>query len=107
MDDGIKPAWAGEYEVWSHFLPGNADDIFPGDAIDANLPSQHAVFRAIVREVTIAVIDLEGEHSQYKIRFADAATDPLAFGLDTAVVSNSLNTALQMWRRLVRTSYLT
>jgi len=93
MDDGISPAWAGEYDVWSDFLPGNASDIFPGDAIDANLRSQHAVFRAIVREVAIAVIDLEGEHSQYKIRFADDAAEPLAFGFDTAVVSNSLNIA--------------
>jgi len=91
IDDGINPGWAGEYDAWSDFLPGNAEDIFPGDAMDVNVPSQHAIFRAIVREVNIAVLDLDGEHSQYKIRFADDAAEPLAFAFDTAMVSHSLN----------------
>ena len=86
LDDATGAAWAGEYETWSDFLPGNAEDIFPGDAVDVVADSRGATFRAIVREVDIEVKDLEGEHSAYKIRFADDVSDPLGFAFDTGRV---------------------
>jgi len=37
LDDATGPAWTGEYDVWSDYLPGSADDIFPGDALYINV----------------------------------------------------------------------
>jgi hypothetical protein len=81
-------AWAGEYDTWSDFLPGGAADIFPGDALQVNVPSRGAVFGAIIREVAIVVRDFAGEHSNYKISFADDNAKPLAFEFDSAKIAN-------------------
>jgi hypothetical protein len=86
LDDASGAGWAGEYETWSDFLPGDAADIFPGDAVDVSADSREANFRAIVREVDIEVKDLEGEHSAYKIRFADDVADPLGIAFDAGRV---------------------
>jgi len=91
LDDAIDPGWAGEYEAWSDYLPGKADDIFPGETIEANLPSRGVIFRAIIREVEIEVADLQGEHSRYKIHFADDASEAVAFEFDAGRVSDALN----------------
>jgi len=75
LEDSASANWAGEYRTWSDFLPDGASDIFPGDGLNVNVPSCGAAFSAIVREVQIAVQDLEGEHSVYQIVFGQAA-DP-------------------------------
>ncbi len=84
LDDAVNPAWSGQYETWSDFLPGGAVDVLPGDAMNVNTPSREATFVAIVREVQIAVEDLAGEHSRYLIQFATDAATPLAFEFETS-----------------------
>jgi hypothetical protein len=91
LDDGRGPAWSGEYKVWSDFLPGGASDIFPGDALEVDVPSRGAGFRAIVREVDIECADPRGDHSQYTIRFADGAASPLTMEFTGAPVGPALD----------------
>ncbi|MGH9503665.1 MAG: hypothetical protein ACRD20_12510 [Terriglobales bacterium] len=86
LDGSTGSAWSGEYSTWSDFLPGNADDIFPGDAVNVNVASRLATFQAIVREIEIEIKDLKEEHSLYKIRFADDVASPLAFEFQTGTV---------------------
>jgi len=90
MEDA-GPAWSGSYQTWSDFLPGNAEDVFPGDAIQVNVPSRGADFNAIVRQVTIDVQDLAGEHSRYTIEFADDASNPLAVELGAGKLTDLSN----------------
>ena len=91
LSDGATAGWTGKYEAWSDFLPSGAQDIFPGDALAVNVPSCSASFRAVVREVEIAFEDLAGEHSLYKIQFADDAAKTLSVELEAAKVTNPLN----------------
>ena len=86
----MTAGWTGKYETWSDFLPGAAQDIFPGDVLNVNVPSCAASFQAIVREVEITFTDLAGEHSLYKIQFADDAAKTSSFELETAKVSTPL-----------------
>ena len=79
LDDKTQRGWAGQYDTWSGFLPGGAADIFPGDGLQVNVPSQGAQFGAIVREVVIAIADLFSDLAQYQIHFANDAAEPLAF----------------------------
>jgi hypothetical protein len=79
LDDATGVAWSGDYQTWSDFLPGKAQDIFPGDALDLNIPSRTATFRGIVREVRIDVKSLAEDHSVYDIHFADDAAESLGF----------------------------
>jgi hypothetical protein len=79
LDDTTGDAWSGVYESWSDFLPGGALDVLPGDAMEVNVDSRGANFRAIVRQVDIEIKDLAGEHCRYQIQFADEASKPLAF----------------------------
>jgi hypothetical protein len=44
LDDGAIVGWTGEYNGWNDFLPGNAQDIFPGDALSINMPSRGSGF---------------------------------------------------------------
>jgi hypothetical protein len=90
LDDATGPAWTGEYAVWSDFLPGNANDIFPGDALNISVPSRGATFPAIVTEVEITTRNLEGEHLSYKVRFANDAAKALAFEFQTSKATTSL-----------------
>lgn len=78
LDDAGGPAWLGTYQTWSDFLPGQADDIFPGDSIAANVPSRQAAFHAIVRRVGIEVLDPADDRSKYTIDFANDLAAPLA-----------------------------
>jgi hypothetical protein len=87
LDDGNISGWMGAYETWSDFLPGGATDTFPGDALQVNMPSRNANFTAIVREVAIGVKDLQGEHSAYKITFANDAAETLSFEFESAKAS--------------------
>ena len=85
LDDALQ-GWAGEYQVWSQFLPGGATDIFPGDGLAVNVPSRIAAFTAIVREVDILILDIAGENSRYTLRFVDAGDPSLDFEFVTALV---------------------
>lgn len=82
--DDAGAGWAGHYQAWSQFLPGGAADIFPGDALAINVPSQSASFVAIVREVDLLVADIAGENCRYAIRFVDAGDPSLDFAFVAA-----------------------
>jgi hypothetical protein len=82
LDDSTVQARTGEYRVWSGFLPGGADDIWPGDALHVVARSQD--FRAVVREVDIEMADPAGNHSRYTVRFANDASAPLGLELAAA-----------------------
>lgn len=82
--DDAGQGWSGEYQAWSKFLPGGAEDIFPGDGLAVNVPSRAASFLGIVREVEVAVLDLGGENFRYTLKFADAGDPSLAFSFGTA-----------------------
>ena len=84
LDDTTQPAWKGTYETWSDFLPGNASDIYPGDALNVTCPSRGANFQAIVQVVDIRTSDLQGDHSLYKITFADDGVEPAAFQFEAS-----------------------
>jgi hypothetical protein len=77
LDDAIGVAWSGTYGTWSDFLPGAAEDIFPGDALAVNMPSRGAVFTAIVREVDIEIADPADDRGFYTIEFANDLAQPL------------------------------
>lgn len=79
LDDATQTAWSGEYRVWSDFLPQHALDVFPGDSLTVNVPSRSANFTAIIREVEIECADLVNDRSQFTLKFANDAADPLGF----------------------------
>jgi hypothetical protein len=78
LENAGGAAWSGTYQTWSDFLPGAATDIFPGDAVAANVPSRGAAFTAIVRQVEIQVADPANDREMYKIEFANDLATPLA-----------------------------
>jgi hypothetical protein len=90
LDDAVGAAWTGTYETWSDFLPGEAADIFPGDAVAVNAPSRGAVFTAIVRAVTIDVADLADDRGMYTIEFANDLAAPLAYQDGASAITISL-----------------
>jgi hypothetical protein len=77
LDDSTGTAWSGSYGTWSDFLPGAAQDIFPGDAIAVNVPSRGAAFTAIVRGVGIQIADPADDRGFYTIEFANDLATPL------------------------------
>lgn len=91
LDDSVHAGWAGEYQTWSDFLPGGATDIFPGDGMRINVPSQAVNLLAYVHEVDIEVVDIAGEHSRYTVRFVDEAAEALSFTAESGRMTNSLN----------------
>jgi hypothetical protein len=90
LDDATGPAWRGEYDVWSDFLPGGANDVFPGDGLNIAAPSRGAAFSAVVSDVEITLNNPEGEHFGYKIKFANDAAKALAFEFEAAKGTTSL-----------------
>jgi hypothetical protein len=88
LDEGIGPAWSGSYETWSDFLPGSANDIFPGDGITVNVPSRSAVFGAVVRRIVIDVKDPGNDRGLYTIEFANDAAASLS--LEDAATSTTV-----------------
>jgi hypothetical protein len=90
LDDAGGAAWVGSYQAWSDFLPGSAADIFPGDGLAVNVPSRNAVFNAIVRTVTIDVVDLADDRGMYAIEFANDLAAPLAYQAGTSETMVSL-----------------
>jgi hypothetical protein len=89
LDDTTGAAWSGIYETWSDFLPGAAEDIFPGDAITVNVPSRGASFIAVVRQVEMQIADPVGDRSFYTIGFANDLASPLAieYGASSTVIA--------------------
>jgi hypothetical protein len=87
--DDAGQGWAGEYQAWSQFLPGGAEDIFPGDGLGVNVPSRMAAFTAIVREVDVEIADIGGENSRYTLRFVDAGDPTLDFAFVTALMKQT------------------
>jgi hypothetical protein len=89
LDDAVGIAWSGSYETWSDFLPGAAEDIFPGDAIVVNVPSRGASFTAIVREIEIQIADPADDRGFYTIGFANDLAAPLGieFGAGATVIA--------------------
>lgn len=91
LSDGATSGWTGKYKTWSDFLPDGAQDIFPGDGLNVNVPSCSANFQAIVREVDVTFIDLAGDHSLYQIQFADDAAKSLSFEFDSTKIALPIN----------------
>ncbi|MGA7220442.1 MAG: hypothetical protein WBX38_19155 [Candidatus Sulfotelmatobacter sp.] len=85
LDDSTAAAWSGVYETWSDFLPGAANDIFPGDGITLNIPSRGAAFSAIVREVEIQISDPSDDRGYYTIGFANDLAEPLGIEYQASV----------------------
>ena len=83
LQQAASTAWKGEYKCWSDFLPGDAADVFPGEAVEIDAPSRGGQVWAIVREVEASVRDLSGEHAEYTIRFANDLASPVAFEFET------------------------
>ena len=77
LDDSANPGVQGEYQVWSDFFP--AADVFPGDAIQIDVPSRGVAGKVIVREVDLELTDPANDRCEYVIRFADETAVPLAF----------------------------
>lgn len=77
LDDAAGAAWLGTYQTWSDFLPGGAADILPGDAVRVNAPSRNAVFDAIVRGVSVDLLDPANDRGMYTIEFANDLAEPL------------------------------
>ena len=87
LDDAGGTAWMGAYETWSDFLPGGAGDLFPGDGIAVNIPSQNAVFSAIVRRVSIQLLDPADDRGVYEIDFANDWALPVAMQDEMSAVT--------------------
>ena len=90
LDDALGTAWSGSYETWSDFLPGAAEDIFPGDAIVVNVPSRAAAFTAIVREVEIQIADPADDRGFYTIGFANDLAMPLGIEYEASAITVAL-----------------
>ncbi len=90
LDDSTGTAWSGTYETWSDFLPGAAEDIFPGDAIAVNAPTRGAAFTAAVREVEIQVADPADDRGFYTIVFANDLAVPLGIEFGNSAVTVEL-----------------
>jgi hypothetical protein len=87
LEDALGAAWSGSYETWSDFLPGEAADIFPGDALAVNVPSCGASFTAIVRQVGIQMVDPANDRGIYTIGFANDLAAPLALQLGGGAIT--------------------
>jgi hypothetical protein len=90
LDDAGAAAWSGTYQTWSDFLPGAAADIFPGDALAVSVPSRGALFAAIVRRVSIEVVDPDDDRGVYTIEFANDLAAPLALQVESSAITVAL-----------------
>ena len=107
LDDAGGLAWMGTYQTWSDFLPGGATDIFPGDAVTVNVPSQNALFSAIVRRISIDVVDPMNDRGMYTIEFANDLAAPLALWDDSSATTIRLqDLPLRLSTTQVGTYYL-
>ena len=70
------------------FCQAERPTFFPGDALAVNVPSQNAAFSAIVRTVSIDVVDPADDRGMYTIEFANDLAVPLAMqdGLSASAI---------------------
>ncbi len=85
--DDAGQGWTGEYRTWGQFLPGGANDVYPGDGLAVSAPSRHASFLAIIREMDLVVLDIASETVSYTLRFVDAGDPSLDFTFASAAVT--------------------
>jgi hypothetical protein len=85
LDDSVQTAWEGEYQATTEALPGI--DAIPGEAVQVLATSLGAEFDAIVRQVDIQVLSLAEDRSQYTIKFANDAAQPLGFEFENVTLS--------------------
>jgi hypothetical protein len=85
----VQTAWQGAYKILSDFLP--VEDVIPGNAVQVSAPSRGANFTGIVRDVDVQVVSLVDNRSQYDIKFANDAADPLAFKTDSFTLTEPLS----------------
>jgi hypothetical protein len=90
LDDTVQTAWQGEYKIFSDFLP--IEDVIPGNAVQVSVPSRGADFTALVRDVEVQVVLLADDRSQYDIKFANDADEPIAFKLESTTLTEPLTT---------------
>ena len=83
LADAASPAWLGTYETWSDFLPEGGRDIFPGDGLEVDVPSQGAAFGSIVRRVGIEMRDPGNDRGIYTIEFANDLAQMFAMRQET------------------------
>ncbi|HEV3510538.1 MAG TPA: hypothetical protein VGS05_02470 [Candidatus Sulfotelmatobacter sp.] len=108
LDDAAGEAWTGSYQTWSDFLPSGAGDIFPGDALTVDAPSQNAAFSAIVRKVVVEVADPADDRGMYTIEFANELAEPLALQEGTTATTVPLqDVPARLWTTQVGSYYLT
>jgi len=93
LDHAGDEAWSGSYQTWSDFLPGQATDIFPGDAVSVDIPSQDAAFTAIVRKVNIELLDPANDRGMYNIEFANDTAQQLSYRDSASATGISLQDA--------------
>lgn len=88
LEDAGGQAWTGCYQTWSDFLPGSAADIYPGDGLTINVPSQNVAFSAVTRVVSIDLVDSANDRGMYTIEFANDLAAPLGYqdGESTTIV---------------------
>ncbi len=106
LDDAAGLAWTGSYETWSDFLPGGAGDIFPGDGLAVNVPSQNAAFSAIVRTVSIDVVDPADDRGMYMIEFANDLAVPLAMQDGLSASAIPVGDMVRLWTTQVGSYYV-
>lgn len=84
LEDGSEPRVSGEWQGFSDFLPGGAEDCFPGDGVELQLPSRGMAAHATVREVQVEVIEGRQDRSRYTIRIANDGSELAGFSLGSA-----------------------
>jgi hypothetical protein len=90
LDDSVQPAWTGQHEIVSDFLP--VEEVLPGNAVQVSAPSRGAAFTAIVREVKVQIISLADDRAVYAIKFSNDAAAPLAFEFENQTLPAPLTT---------------
>ena len=94
LDDSVQQAWQGQYKIVSDFLP--VEDVLPGNAIQISAPSRGAEFSAIVREVELQILSLANDRSQYDIKFANDACEPLALKFEVVALPEPAGTVYEL-----------
>ncbi len=83
LDDSVTTPWEGTYVTWSDFLPGarvaqTATDVYPGDGVHVDAPQRGVSMDAVVREVSLEVLDPANDRAQYTLKFSNDAAAAIA-----------------------------
>ena len=84
LADGVEERISGECQAWSDSLPGGAEDCFPGEGLELEMPSRGLSGATIIREVEIEVVKAREERSRYTIGFANDGSEPGGFSFENA-----------------------